>query len=92
MGYKQNMDIHLPLTSHYEYREAIHPKLSLITAQSNEYIDKAVWTAPLCNLTSDPFISMSHPEIASVLELAKYYPVDIRYPGKIKTPQKYLPI
>ena len=81
MGYKQNMDIHLPLTSYYEHRDVIHPKLSLMT-QSNTYIDKAVWTAPLCNLTSDPFFSVSHPEIAYVLELSKYYPLDIKYPGK----------
>ena len=82
MGYKDTFDIPIHQTNYWRrHQSSVHPKVSL-TTKSIEYSNKVAWLAPDCNVTNDPWLSATNPAVRYVLELAKYYPLDILYPGK----------
>lgn len=83
MGYKDNFDIPIHQTNYWRRKESgpVHPKLSL-TPKSIGYSNQVAWLAPNCNVTNDPWLSATNPSVRYALELAKYYPLDIMYPGK----------
>ena len=82
MGYKDTFDIPIHQTNYWRrHQSSVHPKVSL-TTKSIEYSRKVAWLAPDCNVTNDPWLSATNPAVRYALELAKYYPLDILYPGK----------
>ena len=83
MGYKDTFDIPIHVTNYWKRRPdggPLHPKVSL-TTKSIGYSNQVAWLAPDCNVTNDSWLSATKIDVAYALELAKYYTLEIQYPG-----------
>ena len=88
MGYKPKMDFYFPLVPKWKpMLENSNPKLRPPINReeevaSNSLNQRITWKISNCDWhLEDPWYQMTHPIIYYVHSLAKYYPVDLVYPG-----------
>ena len=82
MGYKPKMDFYFPLVPMWKPMENSNPKLRPLINKENSLNPRIMWKISNCDWNlEDSWYQMTHPIIYYVHSLAKYYPVDLVYPG-----------